>query len=222
MNLSNEDSLQQVNEKTRQTYNLAAKTYFDLFKNEMEEKKYDRELLDKFAEKFNGNSLICDAGCGPSIHIGKYIFDKGIKVIGIDISDKCVDLARKHNPDIEVLQGDIGDLHFTDNCLDGIISYYSIIDTPKKYINKIFGEFKRVLKPGGSLLVVVKAGNTEGYLKELLGIESEIYFTLFNEDEIKSYFSASGFVLEFLEKRNPYDFEIDNERIYAIGIKSEK
>jgi SAM-dependent methyltransferase len=213
------DSLELINSKTRQAYNLAAQRYHDLFHDEMNEKEYDRRLLDSFAGRFNKDSLICDAGCGPSGHIGRYVFDKGIQVVGVDISDKCVELARQYNPKMRFERGDIGNLAFDDSSFDGMISYYSIIDTPKKYVSRIFSEFHRVLKPDGHLLVAVKAGTTEGYIKDLLGLKTEIYFTLFTEKEITSYFEKAGFLLEFIERRNPYDFEISNERIFAIGNK---
>jgi len=213
------DSLELINSKTRQAYNLAAQRYHDLFHDEMNEKEYDRRLLDSFAGRFNKDSLICDAGCGPSGHIGRYVFDKGIQVVGVDISDKCVELARQYNPKMRFERGDIGNLAFDDSSFDGMISYYSIIDTPKKYVSRIFSEFHRVLKPDGHLLVAVKAGTTEGYIKDLLGLKTEIYFTLFTEKEITSYFEKAGFLLEFIERRNPYDLEISNERIFAIGNK---
>jgi len=213
------DSLESINLKTRKAYNLAAERYHELFHNEMNEKEYDRRLLDSFASRFHKDSWICDAGCGPSGHIGRYVFDKGIQVVGVDISDKCVELARHYNPKMRFERGDIGNLAFDDDSFDGIISYYSIIDTPKRYVGRIFREFHRVLKPGGNLLVAVKAGTTEGYMKDLLGIQTEIYFTLFTEKEITRYFEKAGFLLEFIERRNPYDFEIRNERIFAIGKK---
>jgi ubiquinone/menaquinone biosynthesis C-methylase UbiE len=213
------DSLQVINSKTRQAYNLAAQRYHDLFHNEMNEKAYDRKLLDAFAARFGEGAVVCDAGCGPAGHIGRYVFDKGIQVVGVDISDKCVELARQHNPDMRFERADIGNLPFDDGSFDGIISYYSIIDTPKRYMDGLFDEFRRVLKPGGYLLVAVKAGTTEGYMDDLLGIKAEIYFTLFTKDEIAGYLKQAGFLLEFIEQRNPYDFEISNERVFAIGKK---
>ncbi len=213
------DSLETINLKTRQAYNQAAERYHELFHNEMNEKEYDRSLLDSFASRFHKDSWICDAGCGPSGHIGRYVFDKGIQVVGVDISDKCIELARRYNPEMRFERGDIGRLAFADGSFEGVISYYSIIDTPKKYVNRIFSEFHRVLKPDGSLLVAVKAGLTKGYLDNLLGIKVEIYLALFTEKEITRYFEQAGFLLEFIEKRNPYDFEISNERIFAIGKK---
>jgi ubiquinone/menaquinone biosynthesis C-methylase UbiE len=213
------DTLKSINLLTRQAYNLAAQKYHELFHNEMNEKEYDRKLLDSFATRFNNDSFICDAGCGPSAHIGKYLFDKGIKVVGVDISEKCVELARINNPEMKFECADIASIPFDDNTFDGLISYYSIINTPKIYMNKIFAEFRRVLKPDGFLLVSVKAGTTEGYIDDLLGVKTKIYSSLFTQEEIVDYFSKAGFLLEFFNKRNPYDFEINNERIFAIGKK---
>lgn len=213
------DTLERINSLTCQAYNLAAQKYHDLFHNEMNEKEYDRKLLDSFAIRFNKDSLLCDAGCGPSGHIGQYLFDKGIKVVGVDISEKCVELARLYNPDMKFECADIGSMPFDNNSCEGLISYYSIINTPKIYISRIFTEFSRVLKTDGYLLVAVKAGTSEGYIDDLLGIKTKIYSTLFNLDEITGYFKESGFIIEFIDKRNPYDFEISNERIFAIGKK---
>jgi len=214
------NSLEVVNAKTRQAYNLAADKYHQLFHDEMSEKAYDRQLLDRFAGSFDKDSLVCDAGCGPSAHIGRYLFDKGIPVLGVDISDRCVELARRHNPEMRFKRSDMGALAFADETFDGVIAYYSIIDTPRSCTGRLFREFHRVLRPGGRLLVAVKAGTTEGWVSDLLGIETEIWFGLFTQDEIRRYFEAAGFRVEFLEQRNPYDFEINAERIFAIGIRS--
>jgi ubiquinone/menaquinone biosynthesis C-methylase UbiE len=206
--------------KTRKAYNQAAQKYHDLFHNEVQEKEYDRKLLDAFAGMFTPGSLILDAGCGPSAHIGRYLFDKGLRVIGVDISDRCVEMARELQPGVRFERGDISRLSFENNSFHGIVAYYSIIHTPKRLIGVIFDEFHRVLKPGGPLLVAVKAGTSEGFLPELLGFQTEIYFSLFTESEIETYFDKAGFRLDFLERRNPYDFEIKNERIFAIGRKA--
>jgi hypothetical protein len=41
------ESFAEINAKTRQAYNLAAKKYHELFHDEMNKKEYDRNLLDE-------------------------------------------------------------------------------------------------------------------------------------------------------------------------------
>jgi len=60
-----------------------------------------------------------------------------------------------------------------------------------------------VLRPGGALLIAVKAGASEGWM----------------EDEVTGYYERAGFRIELIERRTPYDKEIENDRIYAIGVR---
>lgn len=212
------ERLEQINEKTRKSFNLAAEKYYESFKDEMRQKEYDRVLLDRFAGNFNSKSIICDLGCGPG-HITKYLFDKGLDVFGVDISEKCIEIARRENPEMRFQVMDMARLDIANESIDGIISFYSIIHTPKQFMNRLFCEFNRVLKKHGKILIVVKKGDTEGYVDELEGFTTHLYFTHFKEEEIRSYLIANGFKVIFQEARQPYDFEIPVERIYAIGEK---
>jgi len=45
-----------------------------------------------------------------------------------------------------------------------------------------------------------------------------LLYALFQE-EIAGFFRDAGFTLEFTDKRKPFDFEISNEQIFAIGEK---
>jgi len=83
----------------------------------------------------------------------------------------------------------------------------------------LFDEFYRLLEPGGSLLVAVNAGLGEGFQKELLGINTEIYISYFSETEIRKYFETSGFSVDLLERKKACGPAIRNGRIYAIGTK---
>jgi ubiquinone/menaquinone biosynthesis C-methylase UbiE len=213
------ENLKQINQKTRSAYNLAAEKYYRLFYDELDKKEFDRNILDEFSSCFDKNSIVCDAGCGPCGYLDSYISGKGINVIGIDISDKCIDIAKRNNPNIKFERSDFSNLKYNDCYFDGIISYYSIIDTPKAFIPDVLIEFKRVLKKGGHLLVVVKKGVEDGFINNLLGIKTEIYFSSFNESELKELIAKAGFKIEKCITRNPYDFEIQNDRIYIICRK---
>lgn len=213
------DPLDLAHSVTRQAYNLTADRYHSLFRDELEEKEYDRMLLDFFAGRLNSGSLICDAGCGPSGHIGRYLADKGMVITGIDISDRCIELASALNPDMHFAREDFARMSLESDSFDGVVSYYSIIHTPKNILHKVLREFYRVLKPGGLLLIAVKAGYEESLKTDLLGIETAILLSLFNETEIKDHLIKNGFDIFFSEKREPYEFESKYDRIFVIGEK---
>ncbi len=102
--INNRDQMQDIEETisiTRRAYGVFAQTYHERFKGELSQKAYDRKLLDRYAQYFSPQSIIYDAGCGPSGHIGRYLFDKGLAVRGLDISEHCIDIARKYNPDMK-------------------------------------------------------------------------------------------------------------------------
>ena len=211
--------IRKVHSNTRLTYNKIADKYHQLFKNELDEKKFDREYLDKFANYFNSNSKIVDAGCGPTAHIGRYLFDKGFAVVGIDISERCIQIASEYNPQMEFMCSDILDWKPVKNSIDGIVSYYSIIYTPKIEVDKLFQVFKRALASDGKFLVVVKKGDFEGYQDEVLGIEVHSYLAEYMEEEIEQIITRNGFSIEELISRSPYKGEIKNERIFCLCSK---
>ncbi len=213
------ESLDEVNAATRAAYNEVALAYHERFHDELDGKPYDRRLLDQFAQRFDETSLVLDAGCGPSLHVGRVLLDKGIAVAGVDISDRCVSLAQELNPGISISQGDMGDLPDSDKSHDGIVAYYSIIDTPRRHVGRLFDEFYRVLKPGGALLTAVKAGDGEGWNEDLIGSGQRVWMTLFTLEEISSHYATAGFEIDFIEARNPFDEEIQIDRVFAVGTK---
>lgn len=212
-------NLKDVHESTRKSYNSIADKYHELFQNELDEKPYDRQILTNFAQNFSGQKKILDAGCGPSFHIGNFLVNLGFNVVGIDISDRCIQIAQNLYPSTEFHRMNLIDLQFPNGYFEGIVAYYSIIDTPKDKIQTIFKEFHRVLKSNGKLLVVVKQGEEEEFLEELFGIPTHLFFSQFQEEEICQYFNEGGFKIEFSEIRKPYSSEINNARIYVIGNK---
>jgi len=214
------DPLKAISDETREAYRRAAHIYRDLFRDELDGKHYDRQLLDRFAARFGEGEPVLDAGCGPIFHIGRYLADRGVAVEGVDLSERCVALARELNPGAVISQGDFADLDTGDGRYQGVLSYYSIIHAPKREIGRFFTEFRRVLRPGGALLVVVKAGEGEGWMEDVLDTGARIWFSYFDEAEVEGYYREAGFEIEFMERRQPYDTEIENDRIYAIGVKA--
>ena len=213
------ESLAKIAEHTRISYDLAARRYYDLFRDELDGKPFDRKLLDDFSSILGRGAVVHDLGCGPIGHVARYLHAGGLRVIGSDISPRCIAIASTCHPDIEFLVMDMASLALGDRSVDGLVSYYSIIHTPKRLLPGIFREFGRVLRRGGRLLLAVKEGDQEGYLDEFLAFATRIWFTYFRQEEIARFLTDAGFRMLLLERRCPLEGEIRVPRIFAVGEK---
>jgi ubiquinone/menaquinone biosynthesis C-methylase UbiE len=108
------------------------------------------------SQEFLSGKIILDDCCGSG---GKAILlsELGVgKVIGIDIGSKFIDEATKFaeskgNKKVEFLVGDAHKLPFQDNTFDTVYSFdaFEHVSMP----DKMLSEAKRVLKPGGKLIM---------------------------------------------------------------------
>jgi arsenite methyltransferase len=100
------------------------------------------------------NSTVLDIACGKGT-TAVFLAEKyGGKVIGIDLSDKMIDLCRlkiKGNDQVAVLRGDAEALPFRAGSFDAVISECSFSLLPDK--ESAARDIERVLKHGGKMVM---------------------------------------------------------------------
>ncbi len=102
----------------------------------------------------------------------------GGSVTGLDCNDGMLEVARRHDPEVDWVYGAAEDLPFDDAGFDVVVSQFGLMFFDDRA--KALSEMWRVLKPGGRLAVAVwdGQGNTPGYramtslLRELFGDEA--------------------------------------------------
>ena len=83
---------------TQDSYDRIADEYARQIYGELAGKPLDREVLDRFAARLRGRGVVCDIGCGPG-QIGRYLADRGLDVVGVDLSPGMLAQAAALNPD---------------------------------------------------------------------------------------------------------------------------
>ena len=201
------------------SYDLIASEYGEEYFDELANKPLDRQLLNRFAAEVIGKGPVCDMGCGPG-QIARYLFEQGVEVIGVDLSQGMVEEARRRNPDIEFKQGDMMALDVEDDAWAGIAAFYSIIHIPRPEVIKALQELRRVLRPGGLLLLTFHIGDEVIHLDEWFGKEVSVDSTFFTREEMEGYLTAAGFEIEASIEREPYEGkEYPSQRAYIFGRK---
>lgn len=118
-------------------------------------------LLDPNFARFVGDvkgKRVLDAGCGEG-DSSRILAMNGAKVIGVDISDSMLALAREqesHEPlGIEYAKASMADLSiFPEASFDMVVSTMAIMNSA--HLAEEFREFRRVLRPGGSFAFSVR------------------------------------------------------------------
>jgi ubiquinone/menaquinone biosynthesis C-methylase UbiE len=104
-------------------------------------------------------------------------------------------IARTRVQSGEFQVGDFYHLDFPDGAFDGFWAAASFLHVPKKDINIVVQEAKRILKSGGVGFVSFKQKTImdEGYIKERKAGGIERYFAFYTKEEIKTILKQNGF-----------------------------
>lgn len=162
----------QTKEETKAFYDKIAKVYDVLA--EHSEAPVRAAGLEMLNTQPGQQILEIGFGTGHSlIKLARSVGPSG-KVFGIDLSEKMVEISQKRAEEeglderIELSCGDALNLPYESESLDGVFMSFTLelFDTPE--ISLVLAECKRVLKPGGRIVVIgMSRVLTEGLLMEI-------------------------------------------------------
>ena len=204
---------------TQSSYDQVATEYAEKFKDEMDDKPFDRDCLDRLAREVGDLGTICDMGCGPG-QIARYLHRKGIDTLGVDLSPRMIAEAQRLNPDVYFHQGNMLALPDADNSWGGIAAFYCMIHVPREQIVNALREMKRVLKPGGVLLVTFHIGEEIKHLDEWWEKPVNLDFAYYFPEEMEAWLKEAGYELEETLVREPNpEVEVATRRAYVFARK---
>lgn len=205
-------------------YDVVAENYARRFRDEMDEKPFDRKMLEWLIEKTADSGTICDLGCGPG-QIAGFLHSRGARVCGVDLSPEMIEQARILNPEISFQTGDMIDLkEIAADSFGGIAAFYSIVNIPPEFLPQVFAEMFRVLRGAGVLLIAFHIGAEKIHVEEMLEKKVSLDFFLYTTAEIKNHLQAAGFEVEEAIERDPYSEAIEHQtrRAYIFARKSNR
>lgn len=95
---------------------------------------------------------LLDIGCGHGL-IHKHLKGKGLDIVGVEVADEVVELARTENPEVRYFSHDGKVLPFEAKQFDVAIAICVMHHVPPAEWKSFLNEMKRVLKPGGIAVI---------------------------------------------------------------------
>lgn len=199
------------------TYDQLAEQYAQHLAAELADKPLDCQLLDRFAAAVGAVGPAVDLGCGPG-QVARYLHDRGVAVCGIDLSPAMIVQAQMLHPGIEFRTGDMFRLAVPDAAFAGVVAFYAIVHIRRAELPLAFAELRRVLRPGGTLLLAFHVGQESVRPEELWGIPVTLDWLFFSPQEIVEQLTAAGFASCEVHERAPYpDVEHPSRRAYIFA-----
>lgn len=203
-----------VRHEVQTTYDMVAEEYAARFPGTEPEQAVELAMIDHFLSQLALPSQdVLDAGCGTG-RMSHYLTERGCRVHGVDVSAGMIAMARRDHADIDTRVASITKLPFADARFDGILYWYSVIHVADADVAAAFREARRVLRPGGVVLVAFQAG--EGVRDVAAGLRKLGYgvtLTRFHRtpDQVSALLAAVGFTETARLVRGPLADEQDDQ-----------
>ncbi|MQS14773.1 class I SAM-dependent methyltransferase [Streptomyces kaniharaensis] len=199
---------------TRRVYDLAARDYEEIFFDDLS----DAHWLDSFSSSLEAPSLILDVGCGPG-NFSNYLGSRGHCPVGIDISFEMLSVGRQrrgvHHP---MVQGTMERLPFRSGIFDGLLIAYSLLHIPKKNVQSVLQELRRVIKANGRSLLLLKEGDDERVIAASLVAGEFLVASMWRVPELQPLLELAGWNLISAEHGEPARQEEIQEPKLALTL----
>jgi SAM-dependent methyltransferase len=154
------------------------------------------EGTNRFAVLAGKDARVLDIGCGSGAK-SKYLKGQGLNLVGIDLSPKMIDIARREVPDTEFHAMDLKEAWRLEGMFDGLFMQAVLLHVPKAEAQEQITALARKLKPGGFFYIAVKAKREGGVEEEIktendYGYEYQRFFSYYTLDEVKKFFENAG------------------------------
>jgi SAM-dependent methyltransferase len=183
---------------TRISYDTVAATHADQLRDALAGNPYLRAALALFADmvQAGGGGPVAEVGCGPG-HVTAYLRALGVDAFGIDLSPVMINLARRDHPGLRFEVGSMTDLELADASVAGLLAWWSLIHVADDAVPTVLGHFRRVLRPGGPLLLGYHVGDesrlkTQGYG----GHPMKVYVHRRPTARVRTWLRDAGFTIE--------------------------
>lgn len=176
-------------------YKKATKRVYDKYAREFEKNTKDylknHILIDAelFIASLPGKKVL-DFGSGPG-RDSEFFKEKGINPLCFDISPEMIKLCRKKGLEAQV--GDMENMPFERNQFDGVWAYASLLHIPKSKFKKVLSRINKLLVPQGVFYMGMKEGNFEGLIKSEKYGESDRFFALYRDRELRTALKSNNF-----------------------------
>jgi ubiquinone/menaquinone biosynthesis C-methylase UbiE len=201
----------------RAAYDEVADDYARTFGDDLARLPLDRAVLDDVAGELGPGALVLDLGCGPG-PVSAHLAGLELRIVGVDLSPAMLARARRETGEPALACADLRHLPFPPAAFEGVVAYYSLQHVPRARLGSALTEARRVLRPGGLLVLAMHLGDGDVVMEEFLGhAVAPVGGALYAEDALRAALERAAFEIVTSRRRHGLAHEAATERVYLTG-----
>jgi SAM-dependent methyltransferase len=169
--------------------------------------------VDKILEGVPTGSRVLDLGCGTGEPVAAHLVRRGFGVVGIDQSEKMLEIARRVAPEAELIHADMIDVELNDK-FAAAVAWDSVFHVERRHHQAIYRKLADALEGGAKLLLSVggsdardtdgdraRGDEAEGFTSEMFG--HTFFYSGYAPEVARALLEAAGFEIELWEVDDP-------------------
>lgn len=192
----------------RRFYDDLATDYVVRFGSDLAGENPDTEFLDTAEAGFPDGPVV-DLGCGPA-QVSQYLIGRGHRLVGIDFSPAMLATAAKLVPQAGLVAADLLALPLRGASCAAVVASYCLHHLPKAWLPGTLAGIRRVLRPGGVLVIITHGGSSQELLDRPGG---QIVLSRYSPGELTARLVSAGFTPELVRTRPPRPEEFPAEKV---------
>lgn len=167
------------------------------YQGEHSHNPFQSALVERIAALLPGGTSVLDLGCGTGVPTAKLLTESDHRVVGVDVSEGMLRLAREQVPAAEFMHADFTKLADDFGPFEAVTAFFSLLMLSKAEIERTLDKVHGWLKPGGYFAVGMVNFDGDSLPFDFLGVPVTVSGYL--QPDLAAVLEAHGFKLTTIE-----------------------
>jgi ubiquinone/menaquinone biosynthesis C-methylase UbiE len=184
----------------------------ELYQGEHSHNPFQAALVERLSAELPAGTTILDLGCGTGVPTAKILTESDHRVVGVDVSEGMLKLAREQVPAADFRRDDIRTLPADYGTFQAVTAFFSLLMLSKADIEDTLRKSAGWLTPGGYLAVGMVNFDADSAPFDFMGVPVTVSGYL--EPDLRTKIEEAGFTVlsietvEFKPENGPAESQI--------------